>query len=211
MPHGLAAFLALAALLVITPGPDMALVTKNALVRGRSAAVFTALGINAGILLWTVAAAFGVAAVLRASEPVFAAFRIVGAGYLIYLGLQALGLFERRGARQHETAAVLEPTRTGGGASFRQGLLSNLFNPKIGVFFTSFLPQFVAPGDSLFAGMLLLGTVFNAMGLLWLLGYALFVSRAGDVLRRPRVKTVLERLTGYALIGFGLKLAAERR
>jgi threonine/homoserine/homoserine lactone efflux protein len=211
MTHGLAAFMALAALLIVTPGPDMALVTKNALVRGRSAAVYTALGINAGIVVWTLAAALGIAAILRASEPAFTAFRILGAGYLIYLGLQALGLLEGRGAHQRAAPAILEPTRAGGGASFRQGLLSNLFNPKIGVFFTSFLPQFIAPGDKIFAAMLLLGVIFNAMGLLWLLGYALFVSRAGEVLRRPRVKAVLERLTGYALIGFGLKLAADRR
>ncbi len=211
MIHGLAAFIALATLLVITPGPDMALVTKNALLRGRTAAVFTALGINAGIAVWTVAAALGVATILRASAPAFMALKILGSVYLIYLGLQAFGLFQRRGKPQSEIAPARAESSAGGGAPFRQGLLSNLFNPKIGVFFTSFIPQFITPGDSVFVRVLLLGVIFNAMGLLWLSGYALLVSRAGGILRRPHVKTVFEWLTGCVLIGFGIRLATERR
>jgi len=211
MLHGLAAFIALATLLVITPGPDMALVTKNAFLRGRAAAVFTALGVNAGIAVWTVAAALGVATILRASAPAFMALKILGSVYLIYLGLQAFGFFQSRGKPQSEIAAAHAPSPAGEGAPFRQGLLSNLFNPKIGVFFTSFIPQFIAPGDSVFARVLLLGVIFNAMGLLWLSGYALLVSRAGHFLGTPRVKTAFEWLTGCILIAFGIRLATEQR
>ena len=211
MIHGLAAFIGLATLLVITPGPDMALVTKSALLRGRTAAVFTALGVNAGIAVWTVAAALGVATLLRASAPAFMALKILGSVYLIYLGLHALGFFQSRGKPQGEIGPARAASPADGGAPFRQAFLSNLFNPKIGVFFTSFIPQFIAPGDSVFARVLLLGAIFNAMGLLWLSGYALLVSRAGDILGRPRVKTAFEWLTGCILIAFGIRLATEQR
>jgi len=125
--------------------------------------------------------------------------------------LQALGFFQSRGKPQSEIAPAGAASPAGGGAPFRQGLLSNLFNPKIGVFFTSFIPQFIAPGDPVFARVLLLGAIFNAMGLLWLSAYALLASRAGDILRRPHIKTALEWLTGCILIGFGIRLATERR
>ena len=188
----------------------MALVTKNALLGGRPSAVFAALGVSTGLAAWTLAAAFGVAALLRASEPAFAAFRIMGAAYLIYLGLQALGFHGPRARGQGGSGPALETSAPSVWASYRQGLLSNLCNPKIGVFFTSFIPQFITPGDPVFARLLLLGGIFNVMGLLWLFAYAAFLSRAGDILRSPRIKAALDRLTGCVLIGFGIRLAAER-
>jgi threonine/homoserine/homoserine lactone efflux protein len=96
-------------------------------------------------------------------------------------------------------------------SGFRQGLLGNLANPKIAVFFTSFIPQFVSPGQSVFLNSLALGAIFNLLRVVWLVAFALFVSRAGELLRRPKVKTALDRLTGCVLVGFGVRLATERR
>jgi RhtB (resistance to homoserine/threonine) family protein len=202
------AFAGIAALLVITPGADMALVTKNGLAHGRRAALATALGVNLGALVWTLAASLGVAAFVRSSATAFNALRIAGAIYLFYLGLQAIWRSFRRGQAQE-----LPPGRgeSGGAKAFRQGVVSNLLNPKLAVFYTSLLPQFVAPGQSVFARSLLLGGMLNLMAILWLSSYAWLVAKAGAVLRRPRVRRWLDRLTGMVLIAFGLRLASERR
>jgi threonine/homoserine/homoserine lactone efflux protein len=152
---------------------------------------------------WTLAASVGLAALLRASEPAFVALRVVGVTYLVYLGLQALGA----AWRPKGTAAMphVRPRR-----AFRQGLLSNLGNPKIAVFFTSFLPQFATAGAS-FSALLVLGLVFCVMTFAWLVAYGAVVAKAGDLLRRPRIRRVLEGLTGAVLISFGLRLATEQR
>jgi len=192
-------FLAVSAIVVVTPGVDMALVTKNALLHGRAAARATALGVNLGIFLWTLAAALGLAAVIAASAAAFTAIKLAGALYLVYLGVRAL-----RGS--HETVTLVA-----GGSAFRQGLASNLLNPKIAVFFTSLLPQFVDAAHASPQDLLLLGLLFNCMGVVWLFTYAELAARGRDVLGRPRVKRALDRLTGVALVGLGVRLAFERR
>ena len=196
-------FLAVSALLIVAPGPDMALVARNALVAGTRGGILTSFGSVTGLVVWTLAASAGVAALLRASEPAFLALKIVGAAYLVFLGAQALRAAWRR---DEGTAAP----RARSGRFYRQGLVSNLGNPKIAVFFTSFLPQFAPAGASFFA-LLALGVVFSLMTLAWLLGYGVVVARAGDVLRRPRVRRALEGATGVVLIGFGVRLATEHR
>jgi threonine/homoserine/homoserine lactone efflux protein len=147
-------FLVVAIVVVVTPGVDMALVTRNALRDGRRAAVLTALGINLGILFWVIAAALGLAAVVAASATAFAAIKLAGALYLIYLGLRALRSSRRRRQPGRPTAAG--PADSLGRGALRQGLVSNLLNPKIAVFFTSLLPQFAGAHGSA-AGLLLLG------------------------------------------------------
>jgi RhtB (resistance to homoserine/threonine) family protein len=202
-------FLGIAAVVIVVPGPDTALVTKNAVLHGRRAALGTALGVNAGLTVWTVASAFGVASIVRASDVAFTALKLVGGAYLIWLGIQAF-----RAARHRDAdAALAERERTGLGArgGFRQGALSNLANPKIAAFFTSVLPQFVAPGRSVLVPSLVLGALFVLMTLGWLCGYALVAFKASSLLRRPRVGAAIDRLSGVILIGFGLRLAAERR
>jgi len=198
-------FLAIAVFVVVTPGVDTALVTKNALLHGRRAAILTALGVNAGIAMWATASAFGLGALLHRSEALFTTVRLVGAAYLVVLGAQAVWWSWRRG---HPVAPEVAPSRR---SPFVQGILSNLLNPKIAVFFTSFLPQFVSPGGPVLGQLLLLGFLFNLLGLAWLLGCAVLTSRVGDALRRPRVRAALERVTGCVLIAFGLRLATERR
>jgi threonine/homoserine/homoserine lactone efflux protein len=188
-------FLVVAVIVVVTPGVDMALVTKNALLHGRRAALGTSLGVNVGIALWTLAAALGVAAVVRASAEAFDVVKFAGALYLIYLGVQAL----RR--REHVSVARRRMS------PFRQGLVSNALNPKIAVFFTSLLPQF---GHSLPA-LLLLGALFNAIGLIWLTVYALAAARGRAALQRPRVRAALDSVSGVVLVGLGVRLAFERR
>ena len=196
-------FLAVSALLIVAPGPDMALVARNALVAGTRGGILTSLGSVTGLVIWSLAASVGVAALLRASEPAFLALKVVGATYLVFLGVQALRAVWRR----DETAT---PPRTRSRRFYRQGLVSNLGNPKIAVFFTSFLPQFAPAGASFFA-LLALGLVFSLLTLAWLVGYSVVVARAGDVLRRPRVRRALEGVTGVVLIGFGVRLATEHR
>jgi threonine/homoserine/homoserine lactone efflux protein len=197
-------FLGVSAVVIVTPGQDTALTIRNVLGGGRRSGVFTAAGVATGQATWTVAAAAGVAALLSASEPAFVAVKILGAAYLCLLGVQTLaGALRRRGGH-----AQLRSRRTGAIGSFRQGILSNLGNPKMAVFFTSLLPQF---GHRSFAAMLLLGLVFCAMTFVWLCGYAAAVAKAGDVLRRPRIRSALDAVTGTVLIAFGARLAAEAR
>ncbi len=198
-------FLAVSALLIVAPGPDMALVARNALVGGTRSGVFTALGSASGLVIWSLAASAGVAALLRQSEPAFLALKVVGATYLVFLGVQALRAAWRRDERVVPRVSAGRP-----GRAYRQGLVSNLGNPKIAVFFTSFLPQF-APAGSSFVTLLALGLVFCLMTLVWLVGYSVLVARVGDVLRRPRVRRAVEGLTGVVLIGFGVRLATEHR
>jgi RhtB (resistance to homoserine/threonine) family protein len=199
-------FLAVAAIVIITPGVDMALVTRNALMHGRRAALLTALGINLGILFWVMAAALGLAALVATSAAAFAVVKFAGAVYLIYLGFQT---FRSARTRRQMDQPPAHPAPSGQKA-FRQGIASNLLNPKIAVFFTSLLPQFVGAHGST-ANLLLLGLLFNAMGVCWLLCYAAAAARGRSVLVRPRVKRTLDRLTGFVLIGLGVRLALESR
>ena len=197
------AFLAVSAIVIVTPGQDTALTIRNSFLGGRGGGVATAAGVSTGQALWAVAASAGIAAVLRASEPAFIALRLLGAAYLVYLGGRAI-VAAIRGQRVENEAAGprLHPR-----AAYRQGVLSNLGNPKMAVFFTSLLPQFAAS----FAGLLALGAVFCTMTLVWLSAYVVAIARAGGVLRRPKVRRALDCVMGAALIAFGLRLAAERR
>jgi RhtB (resistance to homoserine/threonine) family protein len=202
-------FLGISAVVIVVPGPDTALVTKNAVLHGRRAALGTALGVNAGLAVWTVACALGVASIIEASDVAFTALKLVGAAYLIWLGVQALRAARRGGSHAtHERGA--QPTCTARGA-FRQGLLSDLANPKIAAFFTSVLPQFAGSGHSVLVPFLVLGGLFVLMTVLWLQAYAFVAVKASELLRRPRVTAALDRLSGVILIGFGVRIALERR
>jgi threonine/homoserine/homoserine lactone efflux protein len=200
----LAAFLGISALIIITPGQDTALTIRNTLLGGRRSGVFTAAGVSAGQACWTLAASAGLAALLRASEPAFVALRLAGAAYLVFLGLQAL-VGAIRGGRNSSRGATqprLPPAK-----AFRQGLVSNLGNPKMAVFFISLLPQFAHA----FVALVGLGLVFCVLTFVWLTAYAAAVARAGELLRRPRIRRTIEAVTGTVLVALGLRLAAEHR
>jgi RhtB (resistance to homoserine/threonine) family protein len=204
------AFVGISLLVIIAPGPDTVIVTKNALLHGRAAALGTSLGVNAGLMVWTLAAAIGVAAVVRESAVAFTVLKLVGALYLTWLGLQAFLAAHRR-SPAHAAAAGVPARPVGALLGFRQGLFSDLANPKIAVFFTSLLPQFVSSRTPVLLPFLVLGSVFVLITLVWLCSYALVAVRVSAVLTRPRVKAALDRVTGAVLIGFGIKLALERR
>ena len=201
-------FIGVAALVIVIPGPDTAVVTKNVLLHGRRTALGTSLGVGAGLSVWTIAAAVGIASLVRTSAVAFTVLKLVGALYLIWLGVQSW-----RAAGHAATDAQSPVLRHGIGTlgGFRQGLMSDLANPKIGVFFTSLLPQFVNPGHSVLLPFLLLGAVFVLMTLLWLAVYCLIAARAAETLQRPRVRAVMDRVTGVVLIAIGLRVAAEHR
>jgi len=197
----LVAFLGVSALVIVTPGQDTALTIRNTLLGGRVAGVFTAVGVSAGQATWTVATSVGIGALLVASEPAFVALKLVGSAYLVFLGVQAI-------VRRGKTVPVaVGGDRVAPRAALRQGVLSNLGNPKMLAFFTSLLPQFA----SSFAGLLVLGLVFCSMTLVWLSVYSVVVTKAGALLRRAGVRRTIEAVTGTVLIALGLRLATEHR
>jgi threonine/homoserine/homoserine lactone efflux protein len=205
----LVAFLGISALVIVTPGQDTALTVRNTVLGGRRRGIFTAVGVSTGQAVWTVAASAGLAALLVASEPAFLALKFAGAVYLVYLGAHALLGALRNRPSMLPSSPGRRPAMTGA-VAFRQGLVSNLGNPKMAVFFTSLLPQFMS-NNATFATLLPLGLLFCALTLTWLTAYAVAVAKAGTVLLRPRIRRALEAATGATLVALGVRLATERR
>jgi threonine/homoserine/homoserine lactone efflux protein len=201
----LVAFAGLALLLAVTPGPDMATVTRNGLAYGRRGVVLTSMGIGTALVCWTCASALGVAAVLAASALLFTLVKLAGAGYLAYLGIRSL-LDSRRPRSTQLAGARLALARR----VYRTGFLSAMLNPKLGVFFVTLLPQFVRPGQPVLARLLLLGVIFSCIGMLWLAVWGFAVTRARDAIDTPRVRGWMERVSGVVLVGFAARLALER-
>jgi threonine/homoserine/homoserine lactone efflux protein len=201
-----AAFLGISLIVIVTPGQDTALTIRNSLLGGRRAGIATAAGVVTGQSAWTLATSAGLAALLVASEPAFVALKLVGAAYLVYLGLEAL-----HAALRGRPVAASGTSSTHALAGYRQGVLSNLGNPKMAVFFTSLLPQFTPAGQASFWALLLLGLTFCALTLVWLCGYAIAVAKAGDFLRRSRVRRTLDGLMGAVLVALGVRLATAQR
>jgi threonine/homoserine/homoserine lactone efflux protein len=198
-------FLGVIALLTITPGADMAMVARSVFMGGRRAAFATTLGISAGCVVWALASAAGIAAVLAASETAYDTLRLVGAAYLVWLGIQSL-LAARRGYSSRET---VQSAARRGPSPFRQGLLTNLFNPKIALFYTTFLPQFIGPGDPVMLLSLAMAGVHILLGLVWLSAYAWLLDRTLEAFRGSRVRRALDALTGAVLVGLGIRVAAD--
>lgn len=206
-PHALLLFVTAGLLLNITPGPDVLYIVGRSLAQGRTAGVISALGIAAGCLFHVTAAAFGLSAIVSALPVAYDAIRYAGAAYLVWLGLKALGSrgmsFEPRGQGRASLTAI-----------FRQGMLTNILNPKVALFFVAFLPQFTdAARGPLQLQFLALGLIFVVNGLIVCLGYALAAGWLGDWLRtRPGVSTWLGRAMGGLFVGLGVRLAlGERR
>jgi threonine/homoserine/homoserine lactone efflux protein len=210
MDDSFAAFLGISAIVIMTPGQDTAMTIRNTMLGGRPAGMATALGVAIGQASWTLAASLGLTALLVASEFAFDAIRLIGAGYLVYLGTHSLWIAIRAGHAE-DRVAVLGAIEMTPRRAIRQGILSNLGNPKMAVFFSSLLPQFVAPGSPTFAAMLVLGLVFVSMTLAWLSVYATVLARAGGILRRPRIRRAFDAAMGAILIAFGARLAVDRR
>ncbi|HKN43968.1 MAG TPA: LysE family translocator [Propionibacteriaceae bacterium] len=203
------AFLGVCALVICTPGPDTALTIRNSIIGGRRGGLLTAGGIAAGQLTWTIAASVGLAGLLQASQPAFTALKIIGAAYLVFLGAQSI-LAAVRGHPAHDEQKP-GPHQLSPSNAMRQGLISNLANPKMAVFFLSLLPQFASPTSAGFAAFAPLGLVFCLMTFGWLSIYALVLHRVGSFIQRSRVRRTLEAVTGTILVGLGIRLAAETR
>jgi threonine/homoserine/homoserine lactone efflux protein len=207
MAHTLVAFVVVSAIVICTPGQDTALTIRNTLTGGRRTGIATAGGVAVGQAVWTLAASVGVVALLSASEPVFRALRLAGAAYLVYLGITSI--VAARSRRRHERdVRPASPSRQRGG--LRQGVLSNLGNPKMAIFFASLLPQFAPDGSAAFASLLALGLLFCSMTFAWLSLYAFAIDRIGHLLTGT-VRRVLDAATGLVLVALGLRLATDNR
>lgn len=208
MDSQILAFSGLAALLTITPGADTALVLRSALFRGRPAALATVWGIATGCLVHAVASALGLSVVLSQSAEAFTLVKWIGAAYLGWLGFHSL-----RGAWRAGTGAV-QPAplaAAGAGRSFREGLFTNLLNPKVALFYLTFLPQFVSPAGDPLRQSVGLALIHIVMGIVWLSAVTLFVGRLSPYLVRDAVRRRLEAVTGALLLGLGVRLALEER
>ena len=204
--QALAAFSVAAALLTITPGLDTALVLRTAAVEGAKRAALAGLGIVLGCLAWGAAVALGLGVVLEASRLAFEVLRWAGAVYLVWLGLNLL--FKPR--TRFDGAAT---GQAGGGdfAWMRRGLLTNLLNPKVGVFYISFLPQFLPEGAPAAPFSFLLAALHGLMGLVWFAALIAATRPIADAVQKPAVVRWLDRLSGGVFVAFGVRLALERR
>ncbi|GGL33944.1 LysE family translocator [Planomonospora parontospora] len=203
----IASFAVVVGFLTLTPGLDTALILRTSLLAGRRPAWAVVLGIQAGTLVWGVVTAAGLSALLSTSRLAYEVLRWAGVAYLMWMGGQMLWHSRRGGAG--ETAASGPSGRDGSWPAFRRGLLTNLLNPKMGVFYIAMLPQFIPDGAPHVAMGALLAGVHVCEGLLW---SALLIGFTGLVrgwLSRPPVKRGLDRLTGLVVIGFGLRLATQ--
>lgn len=193
----------------------MALVTRSTLAGGRRAAFLTTLGICLGCLVHATASAFGISAILKTSALAFTIVKSVGAAYLVYIGVRAI--VETWRDKGESAALPLDAPRTSAGArlgarrAFSEGLMTNVLNPKVAIFYLTLLPQFIEPGDAVLVKSLALAGIHILMGLLWLTVYAWFIDQFAAFLNRPAVKRALERATGAVLIALGVRLAWEKR
>src|SRR5215467_11501912 len=211
MTAALPTFALASTLLILAPGPDSLLVLRNTLRHGRRAGWVTATGTMSGLLAWAVAAAFGLSALLQVSHLGYDLLRLAGACYLLWLGVSSLWPSRAPHAAPHTGPAGPAPGEAGWRRVYLNGLLSNLLNPKIGVFFIAFLPGFIPAGAPAPLFPLALGLWFIAETGAWLASLAWMAARGAGWLRRSTVQRWLERVTGVALIGFGLRLAAQAR
>jgi threonine/homoserine/homoserine lactone efflux protein len=201
------AFLPIAALMTITPGPGTAMIVRSALRGGVRTALATILGNSAGVLAWAVLSALGVSALVAASEVAFAALKLTGAAVLVYLG--ARSLLGRRGEPEPgETPPTSSPSR---GTAFRDGLATSLANPKLAVFFVALFPQFVADGAPVLPPALAMAAMIVAFDLAWYSTLAVLVDRSRRAFLRSRLMRRLEALMGAVLIGLGVRVALEHR
>ena len=215
----LAAFIVVAGLLTITPGADMALVMRHALGGGTRPAFFASLGICLGTLIWGAASALGVAVLFARSALAFAVLKYVGGAYLVYLGVRAListtkvatNATESNFSRENDSSPSSLRGSHGQWKAFGQGLFTNLLNPKVAVFYVTFLPQFVVPDRPVLSQSVFLAAMHVVMGLIWLTLYARFIDRMAAVLLTDRVKRRIEAATGAVLMALGIRLALARR
>lgn len=204
------AWLAVAIILIITPGPDTALIIRNALRAGARSASLSAVGVGAGSAAWAAASVVGVAALLEKSDVAFTVFKLAGAAYLVYLGLRTYAATFRSAPDTADYSPAAAPVGMSAWTAFVQGMFNNLLNPKAGAIFATVMPQFIEPGDST-SRLIVMVASYDAIVIAWLCAYALIVSRARRSAAGARLRKGLESVTGAVMIGLGVRLALERR
>ena len=205
------AFTGLAALMTIAPGADMAIVTRSAISGGRRAAFVTSVGVCMGLFFHAVASAIGLSALISHSATAYNVVRYLGAGYLIFLGAQGLYRTWRKSEKPSVDTKAPNKQTSSEFAMFAQGMFNNVLNPKVAVFYLTFLPQVIDPAGNVLGQSLLLAATHLVMGLIWLGFYGAFVGRMSAFMSRPAIKRRIETITGAVLILFGLRLALEKR
>lgn len=199
-------FLIACILLIILPGPDTAIITKNTLTGGRHGGFQTMLGSCVGLSIHTIAAVAGLSAIIVQSAVAFSVLKYVGAAYLCYLGVRTL--MNMRANKGQVAEEVLVEVK--GSSYFKQGFITNITNPKVAVFFLTFLPQFLAPGSEPFWSFLVMGLLYTVLTFIWFVLYVYLLDRIRSFMKRPATQAVIECLTGVVLLGFGIKLAFEK-
>lgn len=197
-------FLVLTLFVVMSPGVDTALITKRTITDGRKSGYKMALGITSGSLVHTFAAAFGLSAILLQSAFAFEIVKYVGAIYLIYLGISSFIKRKNQNAHQEADAPLKRKS------AFKQGLLSNVLNPKVAMFFITFLPQFVQSGTDITIQLITMGVIYTFLSITWFFLYVFFINYLREWLMSEKVQNLMEKTTGIVLIGFGVKLALEK-
>lgn len=205
----LIAFTVIAALLTITPGADTMLVIRNVMARGQRAGLLTTVGVCCGLFVHATLSALGLSVILVNSALAFEVVKMIGAAYLVWLGVQSLReAFGRKHSARGDADLRAQPAR--GYQSLVEGVLSNVLNPKVAVFYLALFPQFISPGDWVFGKSMLLAGIHWVEGMLWLSIVALFVGRLRSWIAQPRVTRVIAATTGAVMIMFGVRLAMER-
>ncbi|KGX91420.1 LysE family translocator [Pontibacillus marinus] len=195
-------FLVLSLFVVMSPGIDTALITKRTISDGRKDGYKMAIGITTGSLVHTFAAAFGLSAILMQSALAFEIVKYVGAIYLIYLGLSSFISRQKKDASTQDYMNSEEKT-----SALKQGLFSNVLNPKVAMFFLTFLPQFVKSGENATQQLITMGVIYTLLSITWFFVYVFFINYLREWLMSPKVQRIMDKTTGLILIGFGLKLA----
>ncbi|MEH7111483.1 LysE family translocator [Neobacillus niacini] len=199
-------FVVMCILLILLPGPDTAIATKNTLSVGRTGGFKTMLGTCSALLIHTLAAVAGLSAIIVKSALLFSFFKYAGAAYLVYLGAKTLWALWNK----QVTPEISAESRYEGKSCFKQGFLTNLLNPKVAVFFLTFLPQFVDSGSPTLIPFLIMGITYTFLTAIWFFIYIYLLNQIGAFMKRPRTQRVMEAATGTILIGFGIKLALEK-
>ncbi len=208
MLASLLAFTAAAVMIVVLPGPDTLVVVRSLVRGGRAEGIRTSLGVLCGLLVWVLAAVLGLSALLQASEVGYDALRMLGACYLVWMGVQTIRSLRREAPTEFAESAKSSPLPSSSG--FTAGFLTDVLNPKVGVLFISFLPGFVPQGYSMTLTTLGLGALYVALTAIYC---AVLVAASGKILtamRTPRIRRRIDGAAGLTLIGFGVRIATER-
>ncbi|WP_223594651.1 LysE family translocator [Neobacillus bataviensis] len=200
-------FVIMSLLFVILPGPDIGLITQNTVTSGKKGGIDTVIGITSGLIIHTSAAVFGLSAIFVKSALLFSIFKYVGAVYLIYLGVTSIWSSKKNKGSSGDG----HQTKYKNKSPFRQGFLTNLLNPKIAVLFLTFFPQFLSTGMKPFLQFLMMGLTYTVLTIIWSIVYVNLINYISSWMKKPATQRAIERISGFVVLGFGIKLAIEKR